>query len=166
MAKPRVPAYLPHDSCILKIRLLNPDKRPVAGIRVHAVSVKHALHITAITGRNGEAGFVVPLGGLYAIDLDEVKNFSFTNPVERPGISTIELAYEPTLISEINRNDTITQTITAKTRATSARSLFEMIVSDPGGALLAGENVFLHEVGSNRVFKAVTDAEGKAAFLI
>lgn len=162
----KIPVYPPRDSCILKVRLLNADNRPVEGIPVNAVSVQHQLIISNVTSRNGEVAFMVPVGGLYAIDVAEAKNFSFSGQLTREGIVTLGLTYEPTLITEKNVNDTITQVINSQTKATSARSLFTLTVLDENRDRAAYENVYLHEIASNRVFKARTDSEGRAVFLI
>lgn len=162
----KVPPYPPKDSCILKVKLQHHNDRPVEGIPVSVVSVQHQLIISSVSGRNGEVAFMVPIGGLYAVDVGEAKNFSFSGQMVREGVMTLGLTYEPTLISEKNVNDTITQIVTRETRATSARSLFELTVLDENGSKAANENVYLHEVGSNRVFKTKTGFDGKAVFLI
>ncbi|MBN1337811.1 MAG: hypothetical protein JXA03_00730 [Bacteroidales bacterium] len=162
----KTPSMPPADSCILKVKLLTVANRPVADIAVDVVSVKNSFILSKNTNRSGLADFIVPVGERYAIDVDGVKNFSLTRLLNRSGVITVSLEYEPTLITEIVNNDTVTQQITPETRATSSRSLFVLTVFNEDGGLLADDNVYLHEIGSNRVFRAKTDQNGRAAFLI
>ena len=156
----------PSDSCILRVQLLNADNRPVPGIPVDVVSVKHGIKISGTTPRSGMAAFTVPLGGRYAVDVEGVKNFEITKELNRQGIITVNLEYEPTIISETVVNDTVIQQITKDTRATTARSLFGLNVVDEGKNPVRNDAVYLHEIGSNRVFRGMTDDQGKAVFLL
>ncbi|MCD4736943.1 MAG: VWA domain-containing protein [Bacteroidales bacterium] len=161
-----ITGYPGEDSCILKIKLVNSYKRPVSDIAVEAVSVEHGAIFSGTTNWKGMVAFMVPVGGRYAIDVDGVKNFDHSRDLSREGVITITLEYEPTLITEQSINDTVIQKITADTRATSARSLFELYVQDAGSRPVVEDNVYLHEIGSNRVFWGKTDKYGKVVFLI
>ena len=154
------------DSCIVVIKLRDLNNRPVRNTEVSLVGVDIGILMKGQTDYTGLAKFYIPKGIRYAIDVDGIENFAFTQMLKRAGVQTITLEYEPTLITESNINDTITQILTKPLKPTSARTLAEVFVWDPNGEPYPQEPVFLTNITTNETFLAQTDDEGKATFLL
>ncbi|MEZ5197565.1 MAG: VWA domain-containing protein [Bacteroidales bacterium] len=154
------------DSCIVVVKLRDLNNRPVRNTDVSLVGVDIGILLKGETDYTGLARFYVPKGIRYAIDVDGIKNFAFTQLLKRAGVQTITLEYEPTKITENNINDTITQILTKPFKPTSARSLAEIFVWDPNGDPYPQEPVFLTNITTNETYLAKTDDEGKAIFLL
>lgn len=151
---------------IVKIKLGDNNKMPVKKMPVDLVSVKQAMIYKSNTKHTGIAKFIVPIGEKYAIDVDGVRNFSFTRNLTREGISTYTLVYERTTIVEHLQNDTVTQEITTTTEATSARVLLDITVRSTTGDPFPFEHIYMQQLSTGKVYKAKTDADGKVIFLL
>jgi hypothetical protein len=67
-------------------RVLGPDGRPLAGVRVHALSLDTELARAVLTGGNGRYTILFPDGGgRYRLDLSYIGMGSITREVERDG---------------------------------------------------------------------------------
>ncbi len=154
------------DSCIVKVKLYDLNKRPVKKSSVQLVGVDYALLFKGKTNAQGIATFHVPKGIRYAIDVDDMENFGFTQKLDYSGVQTVSLEYQPTYITEITTNDTIRQELQKPIRATTARTLAEIFVMDIYGDPMPDENVFLQNVKTNEVYIAKTDKSGMANFLL
>lgn len=152
--------------CISKVKLTDSDMRPVPGIHVEMISVKQKKIYSSVSDENGIAKFHIPIGETYAVDIDGIKNFTFSGNLFMSGIMSIEETYDITNIKETNINDTITQILPDDARPTSARVLLTVTVSDDAGSPLLNENIYLSTIASNKVFKAVTNDQGLAVFLL
>ena len=161
--KVRMPAS---DSCIVKIKLYDLGKKPVKKASVNLVGVDYAIIYKEKTNSLGIATFYVPKGVRYAIDVDDIENFGFTQKLNYSGVQTVSLEYQPTYITETNINDTIRQDLQKPIRPTTARTLAEIYVMDIYGEPMADENVFLQKIKTNEVYIAKTDKSGIATFLI
>ncbi|MFH0892984.1 MAG: VWA domain-containing protein [Bacteroidota bacterium] len=152
--------------CIVDVKLSDALKNPLYGISVSLVSVKQAKMFNSKTLKTGVARFLVPIGENYAVDVDGVKNFSFSGDLKFEGIVTLTLPYEPTTIKETVRNDTIRQIIPVDAKATSARVFQEINVTDASGNPLQNEWVYVQQIVGNKVYEARTGKDGKAIFLL
>jgi len=151
---------------IVKVKLTDNKKIPAKKMPVDLVSVKQAMIYKSNTKNTGIAAFLVPIGEKYAIDVDGVRNFSFSRNLTREGISIYTLVYERTTIVEHVLKDTVTQEISTTTEATSARVLLDITVKSTIGDPFPFENIYLQQLSTGKVYKAKTDADGKAVFLL
>jgi len=154
------------DSCIVKIKLYDLDKRPVKKSSVSLVGADFSIIFKGKTNSLGIATFHVPRGIRYAIDVDDMMNFGFTQKLDYSGVQTVSLEYQPTYIIETNTNDTIIQDLQKPIRATTARTLAEIFVMDIYGDPIPDENVFLQNIKTNEVYIAKTDNSGIANLLL
>ncbi|MCD4666106.1 MAG: VWA domain-containing protein [Bacteroidales bacterium] len=154
------------DSCFVVIKLHDLNKRPVKNISVSLIGVDYGIILKTETNSSGKANFYVPKGVRYAIDVDGMENFAFTQKLRHAGVQTVTLEYQPTFITENNRNDTITQVITEPVKPTSARTLAEIFVLNEYGDPLPQESVYLMNIATNEMYLASTDDNGKANILL
>jgi len=152
--------------CVVHVDFKDEQSKPLNNIEVRLLSVKHKKAFLNKSNKNGRASFLVPLGGIYSVDVEEVKNYSFTGNLFREGIITMTLDYEPTKIKETELSDTIMQTITPAVKATTARSLVDLHIRMAEGETASYENVYLTQVSTGKVYKAKTDENGSVTFLL
>lgn len=152
--------------CVIHVDLFDKTRTPLNKIPVQLVSTKHAKIFTSVTGKKGRATLLVPIGGMYALDVDGIMNYSFTRDIVREGVVTMTQKYEPTSIVETNTNDTIVQQITPDIEATSARSFISLEIGEQGQGVAANENVYLTQLSTGTVYKSRTDENGMVTFLL
>lgn len=160
------PTYPQKGFCVVNVDISNAQRQPIPGLNVKLVSLIHKKAFLSQTDRKGRVAFLVPILGLYAADVENFKNYSFTKNILREGIVTLSLEYEPTSITETIKNDTITQQITPQTHATSSRSFVRLKITMHDGSDAEGENVYLSQVSSGKVYKSKTGQNGETSFLI
>ncbi len=154
------------DSCIIYVILKDLNNKPVRNIPVQLVGIKHQLLLSRTTNSGGSAQFHVPTGERYAIDVDEIENFEFTQTVNREGIQKVTLQFQPTKIEELLRNDTIFQTLPPNPGPTTARTFSRIHIMDASGLPAVNENVFIQNIASNVVYSSKTDENGLVVFLL
>ena len=153
--------------CIVKIKLESPTGQYLKDIPVSLVSNKQGKIYRNKTSKIGLASFLVPIKEMYAIDVNEMINFTFTGDINREGIITLTLQYEPTNVQEVIKDNKVTQTLPDDVKPTTARSLFQIIVKREGGSsVYKNEYVYLHEIHGNKIYVAKTNDEGMAEFLL
>ncbi len=150
----------------ITIYLNNEDGKKHENIPVSLVSVKDKKVYTNTTGKDSKARFVVPNGQMYAIDVENAVNYSFTMDLGRFTESSNELGYIPTNIVEHTKNDTITQEITSEITATSTRAFITLRIAGGDNGFYTNEPVYLKQVNSNKIYKGVTDENGEVSFLV
>lgn len=154
--------YYSDKNCISKIRLVSHSGKPINNIVVQMVSVKDSTIYTNKTDRTGTAAFEIPLNQMYAIDIDSIKNRSFTHFLKNESMFRVDIGFEPTIVKEVVSNDTITQFLTHNTIATSSRSLLRVKVLDIDSVV----NVYINQINGNKVYFSQTTKQGDALFLI
>lgn len=151
---------------VVKIKLQSPSRQPLRKIPVSLVSNKQKKIYKTKSNNVNMALFLVPIDDMYAIDIEDIKNFSFTPNIDREGIITLTLEYEPTNINEFEKDGMIVQDLPDVVEATSSRSHFTLRMKDEFGTPFENENVFLHEIHGSKIYVAQTDENGKAEFLL
>jgi outer membrane protein assembly factor BamB len=120
----------------------------------------------ANTGKEGSACFLIPAGVRYKVGIETYDNYSeFTLPAA-PLKMVKALRYEPTNIVEEKKNDTITQIIPEGQKPTSARVHILAKVMNFDGENLPDEEIYVDIEDDSVVYKAVTDKNGNAQFMI
>lgn len=152
--------------CVVKVKLESPTHQYLKDLPVSLVSNKQGKIYRNKTSKIGIASFLVPINDMYAIDVNEMINYTFTGDINREGIITLTLQYEPTNVQEVTIDNKVTQTLPASPEPTSARSLFQIVVRDDGGSFYTNEYVYLQEIHGSKVYVARTNNEGLAEFLL
>lgn len=115
------------------------------------------------TDSYGQAIFMVPHGYDYVLDINKTKNHSSFTVPQREGLTLSQrILYEATRIKEKSTNDTIIQKLKRNQGGTSERVLVKVYVKNRG----EGEDVFLHQVKGSTVYRAKTNDQGFAHFLL
>jgi outer membrane protein assembly factor BamB len=152
---------------IVEIKTESMNKTGVANIPVRLICTPIKKIFIARTDATGTARFIVPVDKMYWAGVDDYNDIEHVIvPKEDRMTITFSFTYEPTNITEINKNDTITQQLPEWVHATTARSYCHIIIRDYEQKLLADEPVFLKESVSGKVFKATTNPDGSSDFLL
>jgi len=150
-------------SVLLKIK--RDDGGPLANFPVNITCYNIGKTFTGKTNTDGMATFIVPANNDYEIDIDGCESFDYVD-VKQSGDYSLSFTYEPTNITEINKNDTLTQVLGNTTGGTSSRVWVKMNLTDVSSNARAGEDVYLQMLKSNKVYKAKTNEKGEAYFLV
>ncbi|MFH2095760.1 MAG: VWA domain-containing protein, partial [Bacteroidota bacterium] len=153
-------------NCVIKVHLTDASEEPVKGLNVDLISTKQAKIYHSETDQSGNATFLVPIGEIYAVDVENIRNFTFTGNVFRPGVLTIDDTFEPSVFKEINRNDTIVQMLAADEEASTSHVHVLMYVVDESLQPLAGETVYMQQLTTNVVYKGTSDENGQVVFML
>lgn len=154
----------PTESVVI-IRLKRENNVALSYYPIQLTSLKNKIIYTTKTNSKGEAIFLVPSGFGYEVDIDNVESFMYVDVPKRAGKLKLRFTYEPTTIKEKNINDTITQVLPEGITGTSASYLYEIQVLE-GDGYATGENIYLKQISSAKVYKSKTNDEGKAYFLL
>jgi len=150
-------------SVLLKIKRDN--GAPLPNYPVSLTNYNIGKTFTGKTNAGGMATFIVPANNDYEIDIDGFESFDYID-VKQSGDYALSFTYEPTNITEINKNDTITQVLGNTAGGTSSRVWVKMNLTDASSESLASEDVYLQMLKSNKVYKAKTNEKGEAYFLV
>lgn len=152
-------------NCMLIIKMKHPNGSILKNINVDIVNVKDSIIYRSQTNDKGESYFILPNKNKYDIDINEFKNYTFSDfgeeYVERP--LTIEFA--PTNVNEQLKNDTIYQYVLKTDLPSSSRAHIKINVS--GGKRNGNnETIFLRQLKTGKVFSAKSNSDGSAYFLV
>ncbi len=151
---------------IVNVQLNSTKGATMPNVPVSLVCYKTLQIYHAATGEAGTARFRVPMGQDYEIDVDGIANFSYIDLDARSQYHTKSLTFEPTRVEETNQHDTITQNLPKNVEGTSSRVAIHLKVKKSASEVWAGEPIFLEEYGGSKVYKGITDSEGKVDFLL
>lgn len=143
------------------------NHKPLSNFPINLTCIKTKTIFVTKTDDQGIARFLVPFNQEYEIDIDGIENFKHLKfLIKEPARERLGFIYEPTDIDELVENDTVTQNLKNLKTGTTARIFYKVIVKDNSGNLLSNENVFLNLIKSNKVYKAKTNTDGQAIFLL
>lgn len=155
------------DLSVAKLYVSKADKSPLANFELALTC--YALNTTfqSKTDANGLAVFKIPMNNEYQIDIDGIDNFKYIDmPNTKGWTATMKFTYEPTVIQEVNKNDSITQTLPANATGTSGRVLVKLRLKDRDGSLFLNEPVYLSEIKGKKVYLGNTGQTGEMFFLL
>ena len=147
----------------VRLHLLKEDKTALTNYPVNLTGYKIGKTFLGKTDANGFVYFLVPEKNDYEVDIDGIESFNYADVAEG-GEYNLEFTYQPTNIKEKEVNDTITQIIPKESKGTSARIYLKMKVVQAGK--IGNEDVYLQMLKANKVYKAKTNSEGVAYFLL
>ncbi len=152
-------------NCMLIIRIKHPNGAMLDNVKVDIVNVKDSLIYRSQTNNNGEAYFILPNKNKYDIDINDYKNYTYSDfgdeYVKRP--FTIE--YAPTVVNEEVINDTIFQKVLSTDNPSSDRALITINVSG-GKKNGVDETIFLRQLKTGKVFSTKSNNNRIAYFLV
>ncbi|PLW95054.1 MAG: hypothetical protein C0592_00920 [Marinilabiliales bacterium] len=148
------------------VQVRNTDNKYLPDVDVALVSLKQKKIFKAKTNRSGTAVFLVPIDDFYSIDAGEAKDLTNTGDIVRVGIYTLKVRYEPTVITEEIKNDTVRQKITHATKSSSSRTMYDLTIKRSDGSPAANEYVYLDQIHGQYVFMGETDNNGMVSFLL
>lgn len=137
------------------------------GTKVILVDVKGATKYSAVTNVKGEAVYMLPVKTKFQLDVDKIENFGYFDSPERAGmIARVFYTYEPTIVNETNKNDTIIQKLALNQGGTTDRELVTLKVIGGQDGVYTQTPVYLQEINGTLVYKALTNQSGEAVFLL
>lgn len=157
----------PSGTAELTLKVFDFNSRPLTDYEVFLNDEQTKRSYVARTNANGDAIFHVPPGKVYQPVIDGFDGLPKVQIRDYPGIKmTKGFAYEPTVVDEMRTGDTIVQNLKPTAKATTARVLIDVTVSDLQGQPLLNEPVFVYQSAGNLVYAAETNASGKARLLV
>lgn len=115
--------------CMLILRLSDLTGKTLYKQKVDVVSPMDSTIFRSETDHEGKAYFIVPNNMEYDIDVNDFKNYNYCDFGDVFIKYLLDLQYAPTIVNEMNINDTIHQNVTEKDRASSERALMKIAVS-------------------------------------
>jgi hypothetical protein len=154
-------AYTPKEATV-EIHVTKISKAPLVNFPVSLTCYKLGKTFTANTNSSGNADLLVPVNNEYEVDIDGVEEFDYMDIGNESGSYSLAFTYEPTAIKETVKKDTITQVLTNVKTGTSGRCYAKFHISN----FDKGEYIYIDMLKSNKVYKALIDANGNAEFLL
>jgi uncharacterized protein YegL len=152
---------------IVKLIISKADKSPLTNFDVQLTCYATATIFTTKTNSNGIAFFKVPINNEYQIDIDGIENFSYIDlPNARNYTATKTFTYEPTIVKETFKKDTILQDLTPNQQSTSARTLVSLTIYGGEQGIFPKEKVYLNVLKDTKVYEGTTDEKGVVKFLL
>ncbi len=154
-----------HSIVCLKIR--RPNGQPLGNYKVDLTCYYLSTTFHGKTNPAGNAYFKVPMHQEYEIDIDGIESYKYVDLPNRPRYTaTKSFQYEPTIINEIVRNDTITQELPDGQKGTSDRVMTTITLKGGPGGVWRNEYVFVQELKGSLCYRGTTDANGDVRFLL
>ena len=150
---------------LVSLTILKENGSPLTNFPVNLTCFKLGKTFLGKTNTKGVANFIVPAKNEYEVDIDNVESVKYVDVVQS-GVYALETTYEPTYIVENDVNDTIVQKLPNESNGTSSRVFLKLKVDKKDSKNLLNEDVYLQMLKSNKVYKAKTNANGEAYFLL
>jgi Ca-activated chloride channel family protein len=151
---------------IAYITITNSNKVPLTNKKVSMVCHAQKKAFTAATNSEGIAAFQLPINHQYDIDVEDQLNAGFMDNAGKQGVTSYKtLVYDAYDMVESKKHDTIVQTIKLPIEGKNSKALFRLKMKR-SNAKVFNENVFLDEIQGTTVYKAKTDKNGEAFFLL
>ena len=120
---------------------------------------------TGKTNSKGEITFKVPNNNSYEIDIDGVESLRFIDLDNRPTIQTVGMLFQPRTFTEKKDDRFIVQKLPDNVEPSSSHARIKLAVHSSGSTSV-DEEVHVRMLKSNKVYKAKTNAQGEAIFML
>ncbi|MBU0764921.1 MAG: VWA domain-containing protein, partial [Bacteroidetes bacterium] len=151
----------------VKVCIKTMEKKPLPDYTVDLTSLELKKTYRSKTNAAGVASFSVPPDEEFDIDIDGNNGYKTVHSLAVAGsIKEKTIYYQPDNVIEKEVGDTVRQEFPDGPNPSSVRSLLIVIAVDRYGAILSNEEVFINDLGSNKVYAAVTDRTGQAFFML
>lgn len=150
------------------IKLITQDKKPVVGAAITlSCANTNKVYINS-TNKNGTSKFILPRGETADIFVNgENLNQKVIGSTRAKYGTKKVFFYEPLLVKESLKGDTVTQEVEKGANPTPTRALVTINVIDLKGLPLINEPVTLESLNdSKKTYFAMTNKEGQAKFLV
>jgi Mg-chelatase subunit ChlD len=152
---------------IIKVQVIKSDRSPLSNFLVRLTCYALLTTYEATTNAQGNAIFKVPVGNEYQIDIDGIENFHYADlPQQTFARLNTQITYEPTVVDETEKNDTIVQKLPANVKGTSARVAVKISFAKSGGEMWQNEPIYLAAVKSKKIYKGISNSNGFCEFLL
>jgi len=152
-------------NCMLIIQMKSPNGSPLYQVNVDIVNIKDSLIYRSQTNKKGEAYFILPNKNKYDIDVNELKNYAYSDFGDEYTQKFFDLTFAPTVVDEELKNDTTYQYIKKASQPSSERALIKINVSG-GKRKGINETVYLRELKTGKVYSSKSNRNGVASFLV
>ena len=150
---------------VLTIILKDQAKKVHPGVEVSLCSFSTKTIYTSRSNNNGAATFLVPLDAEYDVDIDGVESIRRVVMSKRPMNSKLTVLYQPRTFKEEKQGKFTVQTTSPNIQPSSSHVKVKLKVrGGPSGGIQ--EDVFVRMLKSNAVYKAKTNDEGIATFML
>ena len=120
---------------------------------------------TTTTNNKGEAIFEVPISQDYEVDVDDIDGITYVDLDNRSMVTSVQMLYEKKRFTEKDDNGYTVQTLPKDIKPSSSHAQVTLTIMKEGEKD-AGEMVYIRTSKSSKMYKAVTDAEGKVTFML
>ncbi|MFY7788037.1 MAG: hypothetical protein ACOVQA_09205, partial [Thermoflexibacteraceae bacterium] len=152
---------------IVRIEVQQANKQPLENFPVQLTCYALSTTYTAYTDAKGTATFKVPIQQDYEIDIDGIASYDYIDLPNIPRYSAWKkFVYEPTVVKETVKNDTIRQSLTPENHSTSSRVMTTLNVRGGENGSAANNMVYLCAIKTKKVYVGQTDTDGKVRFLL
>jgi len=152
---------------LIHIALKSKDGSNQSGVNVTLMDRENKLIYLAHTQSNGIADFFIHNNKTYFVGVGINPQFSMLEVQDLPNLEgTKRFVYEPTFLTEIDKNDTITQTLRKNQNSTSDRVFVTAKVEDLDYKPLANEKFMMLSRKTMKTYFGLTDKSGKVNFLL
>jgi hypothetical protein len=152
-------------NCMLIVKVKHPNGNKLSDVNVGIVNTKDSIIYRSKTNYQGEAYFIIPNNNNYEIDINDFKNYTYSDFGEEYSKRSMTIQYAPTIVNENEVNDTIYQKALISDGPTSERALVKVIVQG-GKKNGIDETIFLRQLKTGKVYTTKTNNQGFAIFLI
>ncbi len=155
------------EEAVVRIRLKKKDNSPLQEFPIQLTCYKLETSYKAVTNLQGTAIFKIPTGMDYEIDLEGIESYSYIDlEPDKARARSKWFTFEPMNFKESISADTVTQGLPPKPTGTSARYFLTVHFKIGGSGPFANQAVYLHELEGPKVYKAQTNNDGKAFFML
>ena len=153
------------DLSVVRIVLASKTEEVFPNVPVRLTCFKTNKQYTAKTNNKGEAFFEVPVSQDYEIDVDDIDGMNYIDLDDRSMIHTVKMLYEKKRFTEETNNGYTTQKLPQEVKPSSSHAQVTLTVLK-NGQRDANELVFIRTSKSSKMYKGVTDAEGRVTFML
>jgi len=150
---------------LVTIVLQGRDGKRHSNVKTALVCFASETKYTGKTNANGEITFKIPNNNSYEIDVDGVESLRFIDLDNRPTIQTVGMLFEPRTFTEKKDGRLIVQDLPDDVKPSSSHARIKLAVRS-SGATAVNEEVHMRMLKSNKVYKAKTNNQGEATFML
>lgn len=155
------------DKAVIHIVLRDLAGNNQRGVNITLMDRENNVIYKTHTHSNGIADFFVPNGKTYIVGVGINPMFSMLDVGNLPQLEgTKRFTYEATFLTEVEKNDTIIQTLRRNQKSTSDRVYVEAHVETPKGKPLANEKFMMRSRKTEKVYYGKTDPTGIVRMLL
>jgi Ca-activated chloride channel family protein len=158
-------ANFSENESLITIALRGRSGQPHPSIEVSLVCFATEIKYTGVTNRAGEMTFKIPNNSSYEIDVDGIKSLRYIDLDDRSMIQTVGMMFEPKKFTEKKDKRFIVQDLPDGIMPSSSHARVKLDIAS-SGITAVDEEVHMRMLKSNKVYKAKTNDQGQATFML